>query len=227
MIFSLLLALAATTTPTPLPTPTVTPAGEIQKIREVVQQKVMEKLKEITSPADTKRGIVGKITKIDGLKITIEFQNQSRTIDTTQDTVFVDIKRNLTKLSALKMGQDILVLGQNDPDTNVLVAKRIVFIDLSTIEIPKTVAVGKIVDISKTSPIFTLIPSKNKNNLFQIKTDSKTIIINQKQQKIKLTDLASGQKTIVILTPDPKMTNTYYAVQIITLTDSVTPSPAN
>ena len=44
------------------------------------------------------------------------------------------------------------------------------------------IILGKIVDISKESPVFVLIPIKNKDIQYQIKTDAKTEIIDQENQ---------------------------------------------
>jgi hypothetical protein len=85
--------------------------------------------------------------------------------------------------------------------------------------------VGKIVDISRTSPVFTLISSKDKNNLFQIKTDTKTIITDKDQGKIKYTDIKAGHKIIGILTPDEKISKTYYAIKLISLDYAISPTP--
>ncbi len=201
-------------------TPTITPnndQNDIQKIREVVQQKVKEKLREITQPSDTPKGIIGNIIQIDHNQFTIEYQNNPRTIKFDETTVFIDINRNKSKADKFKIGQDILAMGTFD-DPSVLNAKRIIVIDLKSItNDQKVIVVGKIVDISKSSSIFALIPTKNKNVQYQINTDTKTEVITQTDQKISLNDLQSGQKIITILTPDKKMAKTYYSSKIINL----------
>lgn len=222
-----LLALATTTLS---PTPTATPAtSDIQKIREVVQQKVQEKLKQITTQTITKKGWIGSIIQLDPNQITIEFENNTRTLKIDTDTVYVDTNRNKTKFDNLKIGQGILALGTYNSETNTFQAARIVFTDLKTINSQKIITIGKIVDISKTSSIFSLIPSKNKNTQFQIKTDTKTEVYNSENDKIAVKDLKSGHKIIVILTPDPKISKTYYALKILdldyTLPTSPTPTP--
>lgn len=205
---------------TPTITPTITPnnnQNDIQKIREVVQQKVKEKLREITQPSDTPKGIIGNIIQIDHNQFTIEYQNNPRTIKFDDTTVFIDKNRNKSKADKFKIGQDILAMGTFD-DPNVLNAKRIIIIDLKSItNDQKVIVVGKIVDISKSSSIFALIPTKNKNVQYQINTDTKTEVITQTNQKISLNDLQSGQKIITILTPDKKMAKTYYTPKIINL----------
>ena len=222
------LAVSITPTPTISVTDTVTPTNtdQIQRIREVVQQKVQEKLKQIISPSSVKKGIVGKVIQVGSTSVTIEYQNSTKTISLASDTVFIDIKRNKTKLENMKIGQDILVMGTNNTDNNTFDAKRIVFIDLKTIITKRTVVVGKIVDISKTSPVFTLIPSKNKNGLFQIKTNNLTELNNKQDKTLKITDLKSGYKIIAVLIPDAKVSNTYNAIKIINLTDlTLSPTP--
>jgi hypothetical protein len=129
--------------------------------------------------------------------------------------VFIDAKRNKSNLENIKVGQEILAMGINDSKDNIFTARRIVITDLSTISIKKTTVIGKIVDISKTAPIFTLIPIQNKNTLFQIKLDSSTALTNGSQKVMLIPNLKSGDKIIAVLTPDEKMTKTYYAEKII------------
>lgn len=226
--------LAVLPTPTSTPSPTNVPTkapDEIQKIREVVQQKVREKLKLITQPSATPKGIVGKIIQIDANQFTLEYQNNVRTVKFDDTTVFIDISRNKSKADKLKIGQDLLAMGTFD-DSNNLIAKRIINTDLKPITTAqRVVVIGKIVDISKSSPVFALIPSKNKNIQYQIKTDTKTEIVNSTDKKIAVADLKSGQKIITILNPDEKMAKTYYAKKIINLdyqppiTPTITPVP--
>lgn len=225
----LLLALAVTTitpTPTIVPSPT---SNDIQKIREVVQQKVQEKLKQITTQTITKKGRVGSVIQIDQDQITIEYQNSTQILKIDANTVYVDTNRNKTNFNNIKVGQGILALGTYNSETNIFQATRIVFTDLKTVSSLKIITVGKIVDISKTSSIFSLIPSKNKNTQYQIKTDTKTEVYTSEINKIAVKDLKSGHKIIVVLTPDPKISKTYYATKIIdfdyTSITSPTPTP--
>lgn len=219
-----LIALAASITPTPTIVPIPTTTSEIQKIREVVQEKVQEKLRQIINPTTSKKGLIGKVIQIDPTQITIEYLNNSNVLKIDSTTAYVDLKRNKTSYLNIKIGQDILAMGIYNSGTDIFETKRVVFIDLGTININKTVVIGKIVDISKTSPIFTLIPSKNKNNLYQIKTDKNTVFMDKNQQKLISSNLKSGHKTIIVLTPDPKMSKTYTALKVMDL--DYTPPPA-
>jgi hypothetical protein len=223
MILSLIALAASTITATPIASPTPTTTSEIQKIREVVQEKVQEQLKQIINPSTTKMGLIGKVIQIDSSQITIEYQNNTSVLQIDSSTVYVDLNRNKSSAANVKIGQDILAMGINDSSTDTFQTKRVVFINLDTVSLNRTVVIGKIVDISKTSPIFTLIPSKNKNNLYQIKTDKNTGYMDSNQQKLAAADLKSGQRIIVVLVPDPKISKTYTALKIMDL--DYTPNP--
>ena len=198
---------------------------DIQKIRDAVKLKVQEKLKTITKdsssvdPSTEKRAIIGTIIQIDKNNITIDYQNQTRTISFNTETTIINSKQVKVKSNALKVGQDILSMGYII--NNILEAKRIIFIDLKTVDTQDQIIVGKIVDISKSSPVLVLIPSKNKNSQYQIKTDSKTEIVSKLNQKFDINKLISGQKVIAIVHPDPKAVKTYIATKIINI-DTVT-----
>ena len=86
-----------------------------------------------------------------------------------------------------------------------------------------------IVDISSSSPVFVLIPSNNKDTQYQIKTDTKTQVILKNETKLKINDLDNGQKVIVVFSPTPENSKTYYAHKIIQLSSATptenTPTP--
>lgn len=213
----LLLALAVTITPTPTATPTQIPS-DIQKIREAVKEKVQEKLKSITSPANTKKAIIGTIINISQNGITIDYENNPKTLIIASDTTFIDSKRNKTTLDKIKVGQDVLAMGYLN-DAGALDTKRLIIIDIKSLKSPDQTIIGKIVDTSRSSPIFVLIASNNKELQYQIKTDAKTTIVDKTFKKLNAKTLIAGQKIIVSMIPDPKIAKTYYATQIINLTD--------
>lgn len=230
-MITLLLALAtATISPTPTltePTPTLTTAQDIQKIRDVVSQKVKEKLKQITAPTTTKLGYVAKIIQVDPTSISFDSSGTSQVASIGPDLTIIDSKRNKTKIENLKIGQDVLILGIKDNQQNTFEAKRIVFSNPTEVSNQHTIIIGKIVDISRSSPIFSLIPLDNKNTQYQIKSDTNTTIFTKDDIKLNSSDLKSGDKIIVVLIPDPKMSKTYYAKRITNLsyTPPSTPTP--
>lgn len=201
---------------------TVTPTQAPNKaVLEMVQQKVKDMLEQsgigATSTSTGPKFLMGTITQINPTQITINYKNESKTITITTDTVFIDAKRNKTKIDSLKAGQDILAMGYYD-QLNNLEAKRVVITDLKTIENKNQIILGKIVDISQASPVFVLIPIKNKDIQYQIKTDAKTEIFNQDNNKLTIDKLKSGQKIVVIIQPDAKIAKTFYVSKIITFT---------
>jgi len=222
-------SLVPTEVPTGIDTPTATPtntvSSDIQKIREVVQQKVKEKLMQIITPTSSKKSIAGKIIEVSDKTLSIEYHSETRLIQIDPTLTVIDANRNKSTLSKLKVGQEILILGIDDTETNTFTGKRIIVTDLSKLQIKKTVTAGKIVDISKTSSILTLVPTHNKNTLFQIRMDSKTEFLSLTQDKIKQTDIRSGHRIIAILRPDEKATKTYNAVRLIDLDYKPEPTP--
>ena len=229
MLFTLMSLALAIVTPTPMPTtkptPTNTISTDIQKIREAVQQKVKEKLMQIITPSTVKKAIIGKIIELNNTNISVEYRNETRQIDLDPSLTIIDGNRNKSTLGKLKIGQDVLIMGINNSQDNSFLAKRIIFVDFAKLQINKTITAGKVVDISKTSSIITLVPTHNKNTLFQIRLDSKTEFFSPAQEKIKQTSIKSGHKIIAILRPDEKITKTYNAVRLIDLDYQPEPTP--
>lgn len=209
-------------TPIPSITGQANNLEDIQRIREIVQQKVKEKLQSISGNGPSKKAFLGKIIQLDATQITVEYRGQTKVATLAADTTFIDTNRNKVKADKIKIGQDALVMCTNND--SVLSAKRVVLVDIKSIETVKTVTLGKIVDISKSSPVFSLIPIKNKNTQYQIKTDKNTVVITKDDKKIAFSDLKSGNKIVAIISPDPKSTKTYIALKIINF-DYSEPTP--
>jgi hypothetical protein len=200
-------------------TPTETPQSvnsNIEDVRKKVQEAVQKKLNETAAPASKKKGIIGTIIQIDDKQIVINSKNITTTLSISTDTVFIDSKQNKTKIAKVKVGQEILVIGILN-ENKILEAKRIVFIDLKSLENKYQTIVGKIVDISKSSPVFVLVPVNNKDTQYQIETDSKTEIIDKNNKKLNLNNLTSGQTIIAVIKPDEKIAKTFYVTKIINL----------
>jgi len=192
-----------------------TNANEIQKIREVIQQKVKEKLDQLKEPVvqNPKKAYLGTITEITDTKISIDTKNQIKEFTLADDSVYIGSKQTKIKKTDLKIGQDVLILSLSK-DT-LFFAKRIIITDPKAIENHKTIVLGKIADISQTSSVFVLIPTNNKNRELQIKLTSKTEILTKDNKKLTDTDLQKGQKIICIY--DSSQSPTFPALQIINL----------
>ena len=213
-------------------TTTASPSGtilgnldEIKKIREAVQQKVTEKLNEITTPKDQKRGWYGTIDKIEDNKINISYQENSRIVTFDPETTFINEKKQKTDFSKIKAGQNIIAMGQISADGS-LEAVRVLVVTPGFIN-KRIITIGKIADISKSSPIFVVIPTNNKNIQYQVKTDNSTQVINKSATKLEVKNLVAGQRIVTILKQDPKNLKSYTAQKIIVLdaTSENTPTP--
>lgn len=215
--------LAALPTPTLTPTPTTT--DDIQKIRQAVQQKVLEKLRQITTDdqTDQPKSFFGTVVTLIDSQITLDHNGTTRQLTIDPEAVYIDIKRNKAKVSSIKVGQGLLALGRLDSNQSLL-AKRLVAVDLESTKPKDQLVFGQITDISQSSPVFTLTPLNNKDQQFQIKTTSKSEIVTPKKTKLTTTDLAKGHRLIAVI--QPATGSTYTAITLVDLDFStITPSP--
>ena len=205
------------------PVPTSAAEGrvnEIQQIREAVQQKVKEKIEDIVKPTTIRQALIGSISAITtNNQITISFQDKNTIANIDPEAVYIDSKKNKSPLANLKTGQEVLVLGNYQTETDLFTAKRIVAIKIST-DIPPapTTAIGLITDISKTSSTLSFIPSKNKNQQFQIFYDSKTKFTTTADNPAKIEDIKVGQKVIAVISPRNNRPNNFTALRLILTT---------
>ncbi|MFA6185299.1 MAG: hypothetical protein WCT51_00270 [Candidatus Shapirobacteria bacterium] len=214
---------------------TATASTSDKNLTEEVREMVAKRVKEIkqndtnSSSLTTPKSITGTISKIENSKIIITDKNDSKTITFSEDTVFIDVKKNKIKIDNLKSGQVILSMGYYDQYDN-FEAKRIVIITSESIENKNEIIFGKIADISQTSNVLILIPIKNKNTQYQIKSDSKTKIVDENGNILTISKLKSGQKIVAVIQPDAKIANTFNVSHIITFnsnstSNSPTPTP--
>lgn len=205
--FSLLVSVINAQTPTP--------QSDIQKLREVIQHKVQQKLQEISGEevVNPKKAYLGTITKIENKNLSLDSKDQKYEFIVSDDATFINQKQNKIKISDLKEGQNVLLLSL--AKNEIIFAKRIIIIDPTKLENNKNIALGKIADISTTTSVFVLIPVNNNNRQLQIKIDSKTEIVTKDNKSLKLTDIKKGQKIVCIYTNGQN--STYPAIKIITL----------
>ena len=194
---------------------TPTPENDIQKLREVIQQKVQQKLQEISGQEviNPKKAYLGTITKIEDKNLSFDSKGQKYEFIISDDATFVNLKQNKIKITDLKEGQDVLVLTLAKDE--IIYAKRILIVDPSKLENKKNISLGKIADISTTTSIFVLIPVNNNSRELQMKVDSKTEIVTKDNKNLKFTDIKKGQKIVCIYTNGQN--STYPVLKIITL----------
>lgn len=194
--------------------------NKVEDVKDILKQIVKNTSGDEAEPVSNKpKSIFGSITKVDDNQITLSFQNQTKLIQLDDETTLIDSKRQKSKLTNFKVGQTILAMGYLQPDQS-LDCKRIVATEAKTVENVNQIVTGQIVDVSQSqnSPIFVLIPSQNKNSQYQIKTDSKTEIIDLKNNKLTSSKtIITGKKIIAIIKPDAQLAQTFYAAKIIDL----------
>lgn len=205
--------------------PSPTPDDKAKDIVNIVKQIVNENITPTPKVSNSPKSFFGNITKIDEDNLIITYKNQTQIIKVNSETTYVDLKRNKSKIENFKVGQEILAMGYLNEDQS-LDCKRIVATDPKSVENINQTITGQIVDISKESSIFTLTPNYNKNSPFQIKSDTKTKIVNLANKTVSSSDaIINGKKIIVIIKPDPKLAKTFYASKIIILDSPENSSP--
>lgn len=197
--------------------PTPITDDKTKEIVDIVKQIVNDSVTPTPIISDKPKSYFGNITKISENTITLAFKNQTQTIQVSDQTTYIDISRKKTKLDSFKVGQEVLAMGYLI-DNQILDCKRLVVTELKSVTNNNQTVTGQIVDISKEASIFTLTPNYNKNNPFQLKTDSKTKIVDTNNKTITNNQaIVNGNKIIAIIKPDQKLANTFYASKIIVL----------
>lgn len=216
LIIFLFTSLSFLTNPLFAQSPTNTTGDDIQKLREVIQQKVKEKLQELGQTKTTinpKKAYLGTIVEISDKILKIDAKTKIYEFTISEDATFINLKQNKIKKTDLKVGQEVLVLTLSK-DT-IVFAKKIIVVDPSKLVNSKNVTLGRIADISTTTSVLVIIPTNNKNRELQIKVDTKTEIVTKDNKTIKFSDLKKGQKIVCIYVNGQN--STFPALRLITL----------
>lgn len=195
--------------------PTQVLGESIGDLRENLQQKVREKLAEITdtTPLNPKKAYPGTIVELNEDKIKIKTQTQEMEFTLASDTAYLNQKQRKIKREDLKKDQNVLLLSLNQDTINY--AKRILLVESKDLENNKKTTLGTIADISTAGSVITLVSVNNQNEKLQIKLDSKTEIRSKDNKVLKVSDLKKDQKIICISGPLDKQS--YPALRLITL----------
>jgi hypothetical protein len=223
-----LLNLALFACPIQAVSPTLGDTVDTNKVEDIT-----DKLKEIVKSTSTEqepisnqpKSFFGTITQINDNLMVIISDNQNKILQLSDETICINSNRQKIKASEFKVGQTILAMGYFNQD-NSLDCRRIIATDSKSVENNNQIITGQIVDVpqSQTS-IFAFTPFQNKDIQYQIKVDSKTEIIDTNQKKLKSSEtIIKGKKIIIVMHPDTKNSQTFYATSIISL-ESEPPSP--
>ena len=205
-------------TPTlPPPSPTVPPNSGIQEIKQMIQEKVREKLQEISQgETDPKKAIIAAITKIEGGSLFFNTQSLIKEATVDENTVYIGLKQIKIKFSDLKVSQEVLVIGLLDQDGKLLV-KRLILTPQKSFQNLKVIIFGQVVDISTSSPVLVVIPYSDKNSQYQIKYTNNTTVLTKTGKKITTESIKKGQKIAVVATPDSLSRQSLISEKIVTL----------
>lgn len=156
------------TTPLQAQSPTQTLGENIGDLRENLQQKVREKLAEITdtTPLNPRKAYPGTIVELSEDKIKIKTQTQEMEFTLASDTAYLNQKQRTIKREDLKKDQNVLLLSLNQDTINY--AKRILLVEPKDLENNKKTTFGSIADISTAGSVLTLVSVNNQNEKLQI-----------------------------------------------------------
>lgn len=207
-------AQTGTSSPSPSVLPSTSPAGK--SVRDAVRERVEEKLNQLSNKP---RAYVGKITDIQDSSLVVETKNGIRQIKLTNTTAVIQITqkgRKEIKTKDLAIGNFVVVMGFVEMK-DVLAANRILTIE----QLPKP-SRRAVYGIVQTNNLpaggqgkgTLTIRHPKKDETWTIETNSKTVVtkkaesstsgVDGKMEKAKVADIATGDRIVVVGTPDEK-----------------------
>lgn len=180
------------------PAPAATETGDVDTVREKVEQKVSEALHK-------PKAYLGLITDISEGTIQIKTSDgEIQQIGTASDTVYIktDPSAKTVGLKDIAIGDFIVAMGFKNGNA-VLNAKRI--LSTSPLEITKkNTLLGKVSKVSKTDFVITQNLDQQEITITPNKTASYLLRTQDKFNKSKLTDLKEGSEVVVFGEPGEK-----------------------
>jgi len=208
----------------PSATPSSTSIEEIQKIRQAVQEKVQEKLSGLVSVFSDKKAFIGQITQKDEVNIELSYQGSIKKLTIDPETVVIGKNKSKSNIDELEVGQEILAMGSLS-QSQTLETKRIVVVDLNTLQPEYQLISGLVVDVSQTTPTLSLSSFADKDSQYQINYTTKTVLVGIDGKKRTSTQILPSQRVSVLGTIDKKNSKIISATKLIFLDPPVTPTP--
>jgi len=147
--------------------------GKIQEIRDVVKEKVLEKIQEIKDKI-TKKGYVGILREMTDSTLTLETLSGERMITVDSEAKIIGTNKKEIKVKDLEIDQKLITMGTID-ENNILVAKRIIVVPIPTKALPKKeVYVGRIYEIDTKTKTIKSNHLRRLNLLHIVKVDKET-----------------------------------------------------
>lgn len=206
-----------TITPVASPSASLTPTtAEEEKVQEI-RQAIKDKLTEIKDKIE-KKAYVGTILEITDSTLSLTSFRGKQRVRLNEETTIIGGNKKEVTIRDLAVEDKVIAMGEVDTN-ETLEAKRVVVVPKpSTPPAKKLIFYGTLAEINSKTSIITLTNIKNLNQTLAITVDKNTKFINPKDAKvdIKLKDLATNQKLVVIY-PEPAQGKTAVAKTIFIL----------
>ncbi|MBM3209393.1 hypothetical protein FJZ40_03825 [Candidatus Shapirobacteria bacterium] len=191
-----------------LSVPTGSLKEKVQEIRQLVKEKVQERIEEIKKNG-TRRAYVGQIATINSTEgtLTVDTKKGTRSVTTNEETKIVDAKRQPVEFSSLKVDDLIIAMGiVNEED--VMTAKRIVVMAKPKTPPPNRRAIhGQVTQIKSAEKTVTITRLPKKDLNYTIKATNETKItkkVDGKVQKVEFAKITVGDWLMAVGTWDEK-----------------------
>ncbi len=213
--YSLQSASAATSTPTPSPSKNEIPKDsadleKIQKIKDIVASKVAElNLVE-------KRGIIGTVKEISGMKITItDIKGDIRQIDVDELTKF-NMSKNSTGISDIEKGETYSFVGLYNKETQRLLVRSV----NSTSSVPVYFE-GAITNLDKKNYQLEVANEKGEVKKVDIENSTKTSLatVEGDLEKSGFSKLEVNERILAVGFWDKKDKNLLSSLRVIHFSD--------
>lgn len=158
------------------------------RIRNMVQQNVSTTEAQIKEKINQLSlvGYTGKVTEVAASNLTIDSAGETFQVTTNDTTAIVNAGKNI-KLSAIAIGEKLIVIGTLNTKKDVITAKRIVVVKASEITDKPTIYTGIIqtVDIKKRTVVIKTL-------------DNAVTMILSKKANLKIDEMIAGKSVLVI-----------------------------
>ena len=220
---------AATKASTQSATPTVSESETINKLKQIekLKEKIATKVAELRE--QDKTGTSGTVKKIENATITLTTPSGEKKISYSDDMVvyqFIKDGRTEQKISKIKEGSYISVIGIFNEDKSVILGK-IIYIEEASITF-----FGKIVDIDRDNYTVT-VKTKDANEVVDIETTTRIFTYGtlKKIEKGGFSKLAVGDPIHVVGTARLKESNKVtggrlYVFPFLNQKEELTPTPS-
>lgn len=161
------------------------------RIQKVVEEK-RDQVKGIISDGQTKRGFVGIVRRVSEEALNLETPNGTVILSLTEDVTLLEGTRSI-EISDVEIENEMIVMGYQDGDE--FEPRRLVLSKTPLKPAPRTVAVGNVQEITRTS-VTLLERGKTDPTVYSLNTQ--TEYTDMSNEEIALADIEEGQDILII-----------------------------